>query len=84
VIELRPYAADGATLITDGLSLTLSALDAVLRATDAGFDIARLTPAAPKLLPTPTTTTTVVPDATVHDDAAAPDAGVAPMRALQF
>jgi hypothetical protein len=60
----------------------LRALDAVSRTTDAGFDIVSLMPAAPTPVPLPTTTTMDVADTIAHDDAAAPDAGVGPMRAL--
>ena len=40
VIVLRPYAAVGTMPLTVGLPLTTSALFVVLKATDAGFDIA--------------------------------------------
>ena len=53
---LRLYAAVGTTLLTVGLSLTLSALPVVLTNADTGLDIATLTPAAPALVPVPTTT----------------------------
>ena len=47
VIVLRLYAADGATPLTNGLSLTLSELPEVSANTDTGFDITTRTPAAP-------------------------------------
>ena len=79
---LRSYAAVGVTPLTVGLANTFSALPVVLATTDAGLDIATATSAAPKPVLMPTTTRTSVLDSIVHDDAAAPDDGVGPMRAL--
>ena len=65
-----------------GAATTLTALVLVVTLTVAGLLIVSCTPASPTLVDAPITTTTVVPDAIVHDDARAPDAGVGPIRAL--